>query len=193
VCSIHGLVFQSALACLSSRTRSTDRPSSSWLPQARAMAAMASRFLSFFTCGANHRSSGNCKGADAKGKQPEQPRLHNTLLGRHSLPSRDMPVDCSTKVPIDLYNSLLKASDRAKVRGEHTLTVTRPRLMRNNSSDISSRPSVRLVKTQSLELQARNAADERHRRWIPTTPERQCSEALSKSHDVNRDVDTFSI
>jgi hypothetical protein len=62
------------------------------------------------------------------------------LLGRGRTVPREVPVDGTTKVPADLYNSLLKAGDRAKVRGGHTLEVEEKISNRNSGK-------VRLVKT----------------------------------------------
>jgi hypothetical protein len=54
---------------------------------------------------------------------------------------KGVPVDCLTRVPLDLYMTLLEAGDRAKLRGGHTVARRR--------SD-SRRRSTHLLKTNEI-------------------------------------------
>merc|ERR1719321_725850 len=115
---------------------------------------MVSSLLSLMFCGCGHQ------------RLPKKPKLPKValvdalpcLLGRTQASrrgkSQEMPVDGLTKAPIDLYNSLLLAGDRAKLRGEHTLEMKKPMHRSDRGSGFhSAQRHSRLVKTEALDAE----------------------------------------
>merc|ERR1719198_1803919 len=64
--------------------------------------------------------------------------------------NKEVAVDTLTSVPVDIYNNMLKAADRSKVSGAHTLEKTLVRESRG-AFGLSKRNSfVHLVRTKTL-------------------------------------------
>mmetsp|Transcript_66143 Transcript_66143/g.104678 ORF Transcript_66143/g.104678 Transcript_66143/m.104678 type:complete len:107 (+) Transcript_66143:45-365(+) len=61
------------------------------------------------------------------GRSSDRPNYKHGSRAKSSIETGVVAVDTLTSVPVDVYNNMLKAADRSKVSGAHTLEKTRVR------------------------------------------------------------------